>query len=173
MASTANNSATACENGEQNLVLYYYQELESAERAQVEIHIKDCAACRRALEEMESILPLTVEADEPPETFWNDYNRVLRHKLADARDKQPWWRSWMAVLQPWPRPALAMAAVVALALTLTLGKAFWRTRESPPEDEALIEALPLAENLDFFKNMDVLDAMDFLENADVSPKETT
>ena len=34
------------------------------------------------------------------------------------------------------------------------------------EQDALIEVLPVAENLEFFKNMDVLDAMDFLENSD-------
>jgi hypothetical protein len=176
MARNEKNMRTACENMEQDLVLYYYQELESAQRTGVEIHINDCPACRHYLEEMTSIMRLTVKVDEPPETFWSDYSREMRQKLADARDKQPWWRSWTSLLQPWPRPALAMAAVVALALTITFGKGFWRTQESPPDDQALIEVLPVAENLEFFKNMEVLDAMDaidFLENPDGANKGTT
>jgi len=165
MASTENNSATACENMEPDLVLYYYQELENAQRAHVEIHIKDCAACRHALEEMGSILPLTVAADEPPQTFWDNYSREMREKLATARDRQPWWRSLASLFQRWTVPAIATAVVLLLTLTLTLGKGFWRTQESPPDDEALLEVLPVAENLEFFKNMEVLDAMDFLENS--------
>ncbi|SRR5713226_1094142 len=173
MARNENSRMTACENMEQDLVLYYYQELEIAPRSGVEVHIKDCAACRLYLDEMASILPLTVKNDEPPETFWNDYSRQMRQKLADVRDRQPWWRSWTFFLQPWPRPALAMAAVVALVLTITVGKGFWSTQESPPDDQALIEVLPVAENLEFFKNMEVLDVMDFLENPGGTTKETT
>ena len=173
MARKENSGMTACENMEPDLVLYYYDELESAQRTGVDLHIKDCAVCRSYLAEMASIMPLTVKNDEPPETFWNDYSREMRQKLAEARDKQPWWQGLMSLFQPWPRPALAMAAVIALALTITFGKGLWRTQESPPDDEALIEVLPVAENLEFFKNMDVLDAMDFLENPDGATKETT
>jgi predicted anti-sigma-YlaC factor YlaD len=162
----AGNENRACESMEEDLVLYYYKELSSAQQPQVETHIKDCAPCRLYLQEMASILPSTVMNDDPPATFWTDYNREMRLKLSEVREKKAWWQSLFGLLQPWPRPAFAMAAVVVLALTVTLGKTFWRSQESPPDDQALIEALPVAENLEFFKNMDVLDAMDFLENSD-------
>jgi predicted anti-sigma-YlaC factor YlaD len=162
----AGNANRACESMEEDLVLYYYKELSSAQQPQVETHIKDCAPCRLYLQEMASILPSTVMNDDPPATFWTDYNREMRLKLSEVREKKVWWQSLLGLLQPWPRPALAMAAVVVLALTVTLGKTFWRSQESPPDDQALIEVLPVAENLEFFKNMDVLDAMDFLENSD-------
>ena len=173
MARSENSGMTACENMEPDLVPYYYSELESAQRSGVELHIKDCAACRSYLTEMASIMPLTVQSDEPPEAFWNDYSREMRQKVSEARERQPWWRSLVSLFQPWPRPAFAMAAVVVLALTITVGKEFWRSQESPPDDEALIEALPVTENLDFFRNMDVLDAMDFLETPDGATKGTT
>jgi hypothetical protein len=54
--------------------------------------------------------------------------------------------------------------VAILALTLTLGKGFWGSKEVPQDDEAFMEILPAAENLEFFKTMEVLDAMDFLED---------
>jgi predicted anti-sigma-YlaC factor YlaD len=169
----AGNENRACENMEEHLVLYYYKELSGAQQTQVENHIKDCAPCRLYLQEMASILPSTVMNDDPPETFWTDYNREMRLKLSEVREKKAWWQSLLGLLQLWPRSALAMAAVVALALTITLGKTFWRSQESPPDDQALIEALPVAENLEFFENMEVLDAMDFLESSDSPAKGTT
>jgi hypothetical protein len=61
-------------------------------------------------------------------------------------------------------PALATAAVVVLALTFTLGKGFWKSPDArPPMDAALLEALPVAENLDFYNNLEILDAMELLE----------
>ena len=169
----ASNENKVCPNMEEDLVLYYYNELAGAQHAQVEAHINDCAPCRLYLQEMTSILPSTIMADDPPETFWTDYNREMRLKLSEMREKKTWWRSLVGWLQPWPRSALAMAAVVALALTITLGKTWWQSSEPTPDDQALIEAMPMAENLEFFKNMDVLDAMDYLESSDSPAKGTT
>jgi predicted anti-sigma-YlaC factor YlaD len=169
----AGNENSACKNMEEDLVLYYYKELSGAQQTRVENHIKECAPCRLYMQEMASILPSTVMNDDPPETFWTDYNREMRLKLSEVREKKAWWQSLLGLFQPWPRSAIAMVAVVALALTITLGKTFWRSQEPPPDDQALIEALPVAENLEFFKNMEVLDAMDFLESSDSPAKGTT
>ena len=49
-------------------------------------------------------------------------------------------------------------------MTLTLGKGFWGSKEVPQDDEAFMEIMPAAENLEFFKTMEVLDAMDLLED---------
>ena len=72
--------------------------------------------------------------------------------------------------EPQPKPLLdpaflAFGAVVVLALelTFTLGKQIWPSDELLREEEALMEVLPVAENLDFFKTMDVLDNLDVLE----------
>jgi len=169
----AGNENSACKNMEEDLVLYYYKEVSGAQQTRVENHIKECVPCRLYMQEMASILPSTVMNDDPPETFWTDYNREMRLKLSEVREKKAWWQSLLGLLQPWPRSAIAMAAVVALALTITLGKTFWRSQEPPPDDQALIEELPVAENLEFFKNMEVLDAMDFLESSDSPAKGTT
>lgn len=69
----------------------------------------------------------------------------------------------MSFAQPWLIPVSATAAVALLALALTFGKGFWSAKESPQDDEAFLEILPVAENLEFFKTMEVLDAIDFLE----------
>jgi len=154
-----------CLELEQDLVLYHYGDLAGAERRRVETHIKDCAVCARSLADFAHLLPKTLLADEPPAEFWNDYNRELRHKLAQLGEHEPWWRKVFLTFKPWAMPALATSAIVSLALTFTLGKGLWQTPETaPPVDEAILEVLPMAENLDFFRNLEVLDALEFLES---------
>jgi predicted anti-sigma-YlaC factor YlaD len=155
--------ATACEAFEQDLVLYHYGELSGADRDPIAAHLENCAACAHYLNELGTLLPLTVKSDEPPQAFWDDYSRAMRRKLTEANERKSWWASFSSLVQPWAIPALATMTVVALALTFTLGKGFWRTKEAPQDDEAFIEALPVAENLEFFRTMDVLDDMDLLE----------
>jgi hypothetical protein len=163
MADQSNSLSTPCKPLEQDLVLFHYGDLRGIELDTIQSHIKSCTGCRGYLTELGKLLPLTVEADEPPQTFWTDYNRELRHKLDDTAAKQSWWQSLASFFQPRWLPALATAGVVVLALTFTLGKGIWPTNSNPPENEALIEALPVAENLEFFKAMDVLDDLDLLE----------
>jgi len=155
--------STPCQAREENLVLYHYSDLEDAERAALQAHLQDCAACAGYLQELRALMPLTVEADQPPTTFWHDYNRELRHKLDAAAEKTGWRRALAALFQPRLVPVIAATAVVALALTLTLGKRIWSTDDPVQDQEALIEVLPVAENLEFFRAMDVLDNLDVLE----------
>jgi len=155
--------ANACASREQDLVLYYYGELNDAERIAVETHIGECAGCGRYLDQMRSILPLTVQADNPAQSFWDNYSRELRHKL-DEKAQRAWWQRVKEWLQPWAIPAMAAAAIAVLALTFTLGKGFFHGNDLPPEDQSLMEALPVAENLEFFANMEILDALDLLES---------
>ena len=156
-------TAAACDQFEQELVLYYYGELGRADRSQVESHIAGCEPCRLYLKEMASLLPLTVAADEPPQAFWDDYSWEMRHKLAAAREKSSWWHATLSLFRPWAVPVFATTAVIALALTLTLTRGLWSTKETSQDEEAFMEALPMTENLEFFSNMEVLDTMDLLE----------
>ena len=156
--------SAACARLEQDLVLFHYGELTGAERQQVEAHLKDCAGCKQSLMEFANLLPKTVLADEPPQEFWNDYSRELRHKLANLGERGAWWRRLFSIFRPWAMPALATSAVIALALTFTLGKGFWQSRDTPPPfDDIFLEVLPVTENLDFFNNLEVLDALELLE----------
>ena len=163
MATDEEITIAACENLEQELVLYYYGELPAPDRAKLDTHIETCRACALYLKQLENLLPLTRKADEPPQAFWDAYSRELRHKIAGVKEKKSWWRSLAAFFQPWTVPALATAAVAIVAVTLTLGKGLWRSQNTQPDQEALMEILPIAENLEFFKTMEVLDALDVLE----------
>jgi hypothetical protein len=164
MADQSNSLLTPCKPFEEDLVLLHYGDLSATERDALQSHVKGCTGCTGYLAELGKLLPLTVKIDEPPQTFWTDYNRELRHKLDDAAANRSWRQSLIAFFQSRWLPALATTAVVVLALTFTLGKGLWPTKGNPQEEnEALIEALPVAENLEFFKAMDVLDDLDLLE----------
>jgi anti-sigma factor RsiW len=151
-----------CGDLEENLVLFHYGDLDGAERGALQAHLQSCAACAGYLQELGTLLPLTLQADQPPETFWTDYNRELRQKL-DRADKKSWIQTLGELFQPRWMPALATVGVVALALTFTVGRSIWSTND-PQDDAAIMEMLPVAENLEFFKTMDVLDNLDLLES---------
>lgn len=154
---------TACKDYEEDLVLYYYGDCPMDEGERIQGHLKSCAVCSRFFDDLNKLLPLTVKTDEPSPAFWEGYSREVRQKLASAGERRPWWDGLLSFLRPWPVPVFATALVLVLALTLTLTKQTWRARDAVPKEEALLEVLPIAENLDFYKSMDVLDSLDLLE----------
>ena len=164
MAVQNNPLSTPCKKFEEDLVLFHYGDLHGPERDALQSHVNGCAGCKGFLKELGKLLPLMVKADEPGQTFWLDYSRELRHKLDAAAENRPWWQSIAIIFQPRVLSAAAGAAVVVVALALTLGGGLWPTKDVPHDDAAMLEALPVAENLEFFKAMDVLDDLDLLES---------
>jgi hypothetical protein len=164
MAIQKNPLSTACKKFEEDLVLFHYGDLRSPEREALQSHVNGCAGCTGFLKQLGTLLPLIVKADEPGQTFWNDYSREMRHKLDVAAERRPWWQSVALIFEPRVLSAAAGVAVVVVALALTLGRGLWPTKDVPHDDAAMLEALPVAENLEFFKAMDVLDDLDLLES---------
>ena len=165
MTERINPAASACADLEADLVLLHYGDLDGAERARLQAHAANCAGCSGYLNELATLLPLTVTTDTPPQEFWMNYNRELRHKIDAAVENKSWWQNFTAIFKPGYLSALATAGVVVLALTFTLGGGLWSVKNGTPDDE-LTEALPVAENLEFFRAMDVLDELDLLEVMD-------
>ena len=161
--------ATACNEFEQDLVLYHYGELSGDSRDQLASHLRACPACASYLKELAALLPLTVTTDEPGQEFWQNYSREMRHKLADLQEKKSWWQALQTALRPWTLPALAGTAVIALAVTLNTSNQ--TTTDVPSADPALMEVLPMAENLELFNNMDVLENIEVLEGMEGSGNE--
>ncbi|MGH7796912.1 MAG: hypothetical protein ACREQ2_18770 [Candidatus Binatia bacterium] len=163
MAEPFKTLSAACAGEEENLVLLHYGDLAGAERDTLQSHLNGCAACKDYLQDLGKLLPLTLKTDEPPQTFWADYKRELRHKLDHAAEKPTWRQKLAAFFQPRLVPLFVTAAVVALALTFTLGRGLWTTNDPAREEAAMLEVLPVAENLEFFRAMDVLDDLELLE----------
>jgi hypothetical protein len=156
-------SVSACSAHEENLVLFHYGDLAGDERSAIATHIAGCIGCAAYLSELSVLLPLTEKNDEPPQQFWMDYNRELRHKIDAASETPAWWRNLALVFRPRMIAAMGATAVVVLALTFTLGRNFWSAKDNPRDDDEAAEMLPVAENLDFYSAMDVLDDLDVLE----------
>lgn len=154
----------ACAEHEANLVMRHYDELDAGTRAAVDTHVRECPDCAGYLKSLAALLPLTIERDEPPEEFWRDYDRELRNKLDVAMEHRTWIQKLIDIFQPRWVPAFATVAVLAIALTLTLGPGAWTSREQVQEDTAILELMPVAENLEFFNAMEMLDNLDVLES---------
>ncbi len=164
MTETTPQLLAPCAEREENLVLLHYGDLGGAERADLHAHVQGCAPCAAYLKDLGALMPLTIAAGEPPPSFWTDYNRELRHKIDAVVERKTWSQKLAAFFQPRWMPALATAAMVALALTFTVGRGIWTSSDPAREDAALIEVLPVAENLEFFNAMEVLDNLDVLES---------
>jgi len=161
---SAGKTLNACAAFEQDLVLYHYGECAPAEKQRLESHLEHCVACRGFLQELKGFLPSTVETDDPPPSFWQDYSREMRIKLDEHAPNRGWWPSITALFRPWPVPALAAAAIVAISVTMTLTKSPDVATNSAPEYNYM------ASNADFFKSMDLLDSVDFLESVEEAQK---
>ncbi|MGE5216920.1 MAG: anti-sigma factor family protein [Chloroflexota bacterium] len=164
MAEPKNALSAPCAALEENLMLYHYGDLDGVERATLQKHLQNCVGCSAYLRELGALLPLTIKTDQPPPSFWSDFNRELRQRLDNATEEKSWRRLLAAFVRPRLVPVFAAAAVIALALTFTLGKNFWPTRDLAQDDAAMMEELPVAENLEFFSSMDLLDNLDLLES---------
>jgi len=108
-----------------DIELYFYGELEPGERAAVGRHLRSCAECRRALEEMStirSVLESAPRVDAPPDGDWAPFMRRLSEacragagRACDLPDDAP---RMVAIGRA--RTATRLAPYLALAALLTL-----------------------------------------------------
>lgn len=159
---TPDGLGAACKEFEQDVVLYHYQECPEIDRRKVASHLESCAGCRRFLDELQSLLPATVAADEPPPAFWQSYSREVRIKLAEEEENRGWLGAVAAFFHPWPVPAAATAVILAVAMGLTYTKTHWY----PAASDTAPEFNYMASNADFFKSLDFLDSMDLMESVE-------
>lgn len=148
----------ACQEFEQDIVLLYYGECAEKEQRRIEDHLAECVSCAQFLDELRKVLPMTAVQDDPPDSFWQDYSREMRRRLAETEQKAPWRETLLSFLRPWPVPALATALVLALALTFV-----WKMERSPeprPEEQAILEVLPIVENLELLQHLELLESLD-------------
>src|SRR5262249_9034669 len=124
------------------LAAYAAGRLEGEERARVERHLADCAACRDAVSDFRVILDrLAATAPPSPEVAWPRYRAELR-----ARREARATRSWRA---RWLRPVPLGAAAVAAAATILL---YVGVTGRPQMDLAAMEADGLAARFELIDN---------------------
>lgn len=119
---------TGCEF---DIVLYFYDEMDAAERVRAADHVRGCAACRERLDELQAIrraLAGRAAVEAPPSGDWSGFMRRLDAGV--TRDR-------------WPvRQILAMAAMLALVTMAVFAAA--RFRGLPTVPQTAVETPPAA-----------------------------
>src|SRR5947208_7093288 len=75
-----------------DIELYFYDELEPAERARVGAHLRECAACRQQLDDLHSIrraLAADPVVDAPAAGDWSGFMRRLDAAVGAAAPHTP------------------------------------------------------------------------------------
>ena len=140
------------------LSAYAAGNLAGDERARVERHLADCAACRAMVADFRALLDrLAATAPAPPEIAWPRYRAELRARR-EAHAGRSWRARW---LRPVPLAAsTAVAAACAILLYVAVGA-------RPPADLASMEADGLASRIEMIDNYRVVEQLDLLEDLDV------
>ncbi len=114
-----------CEAAAKHLALLLYGDLSFDEEEQVQMHLDDCASCRRESERQRAIHRLLDQRElEPSASLLNQCRRDLESSLT-REDVRPdggfWhkWESWFASLHWKPAGALALIALGFFGARLT------------------------------------------------------
>lgn len=166
MKAQKQNLEPACPAFEEDLVMYYYGDGSAEDRRRVENHLGGCQKCQRFLQDLRGLLPQMARPKEMPQTFWDNYYREMKQKLATERERKSWWRTWFAPIGGWMVPAFGTAAIAALAVGLVIGKGNWNLQSQRSEEVIPQEILTDAKELEFFNSLDMLESMPKLEKED-------
>ena len=156
----------ACQNYEEDLVLYYYGENSADERRHVEQHLVECVCCQSFIEDLRRLLPRMTPTETLPQSFWDNYYRETVRKLAEQDERNSWWRNLFAPMKFWLVPAFGTAAVAILAIALVMGKGKLTSFIDRPSSSLPQEVLADDNQLEFFKSLDMLESLSHLEEKD-------
>jgi Putative zinc-finger len=146
---------SACKSFEEDLVLYYYGEINDAEKHRIEQHLSGCQSCGRFVGDLRRLLPHMTNSQEFPQSFWDSYYRETLAKLAKQEEQRGWWKNLFAPMKMWMLPAFGTVAVAVLAIGLLFGKGD-STRFSEKSSDAIPqEILADAKELEFFESLDM------------------
>jgi anti-sigma factor RsiW len=143
---------------ESELAAYATGDVADAERARIERHLVDCAACRTTVEEFQALLSeLAATTPAPSDVAWPRYRAELRARRATRRIS--WRASW---LRPLPLAASgAVAAAIAIVVYVAL------PGDRPHADLGAIEYDGLAGRIEMIDHYHVVEHLDLLEDLDV------
>jgi hypothetical protein len=154
---------TMCKELEEDLVLYYYDEIADGEKRQIEQHLRKCNGCGRFLQDLNRLLPQMAARPELPQSFWDNYYRETLAKLKHHREQKFHWRDLFAPIRIWMIPAFGTAVVAALAVGLLLSKGNLNSLYNLSQERIPTEIVTDSEQLEFFRSMDMLESLSTLE----------
>lgn len=125
-------------------------QLEPAEHAAVEEHLRTCTACRTDVQELRTLVEDagTVPPDPAaglPAAFWDTLLDDVDRRIASEVPTRPWYQRIATWLQPAPTPQYRIAITMA-ALLIVAGSALitWTVMRRAPEQKApaIAESVP-------------------------------
>lgn len=161
----------SCQQAQKRLMALIEDELNQAERQDVEAHVTACPACATDLQALKQTLHLAriAEVPEPSEEFWAGFVPTLRQRIRVEEATHPARRRpgflGLFVLQ---KPTLA-ALVASLVLVSSFILLQWNRRqeEVPPSALSVVEEMSLAANLDLLRDLELLEDVELLEQLDL------
>lgn len=115
-----------------DVVLYFYDEMEPADRIRAAAHVRQCADCRQRMEDLAAIrvaLADRPQVDAPPAGDWSGFMRRLDESV--KRNTGPQEPETREPGRPWRvRHVAALAAMVALVTIGVLTAARFRSESS-------------------------------------------
>jgi len=140
-----------CDDVSKELIAYLDRRANSADRAVVEVHLKDCTACRTRAEDFRKLWNLLDEVPAHEPSF--GFDARIRQRIAS--EPRPRWFAWLV---PQPRLAFTMALLVALSIWMSRLPQENLATTVPSEEEQfqMIDHLGVLENFDLLSKSDVL-----------------
>lgn len=133
------------------LTLYHYRELPAEQAAAVTAHLQGCAACRKALAELQQLL---AQLPRPELQF----SAADKQRFADRVARRARRRSGL----PLPAWGGALAAAGALGLALVVMQPE-RPVVTPPAGGAAMADFEVIEQLDMLQELDLLQNLELLQ----------
>ncbi len=143
------NQEQICSCRPQQLLLYHYDELDTAGRRQVEQHLQSCTACRAELSELQSLL--TALPTAAPKLSSAELDRFSARVMEQVQPRR----------SRFTRPALgwALAGGAALLITLNLPQLLPTSAPLPAKLPVVMTA-----DQDVLLNLELLQTLELLED---------
>jgi predicted anti-sigma-YlaC factor YlaD len=141
------------------LVDHLRGDLGAVERARVDAHLGDCAACRDSRASYARLVGALARTEPPaPPIHWGAYRAELRERL-ERRQAGRGARGWLG------RPVPALVAAALVAALVVAGMPGLRAPGVP--DPLALDNTILASRLDMIARLDVVQDLDLLEDYNV------
>jgi hypothetical protein len=131
-----------CREYQHQIVLFLYEELPEPERAELEVHLLECDACKAALAEersLHSVLGEDTTAWDVPSDLLVESRKSLADELDRVEQKRAWWRIPTFSVVFTPMRLLESAALIAMGLALGV---YMSSQRAVPERVASNEPSP-------------------------------
>ena len=159
-----------CDRIKDELIPYYYKELDTEEESLVKEHLSACDTCSRAFRQIERTLKTVDERSgfEPTEEFWNSYLEKVYEKV----ERGSFMNRMLVDIFLEPKAVPVTAAGVLVFLMIASSSIYLLNKNRNYEQMQLAQNIDLFRDFDVIEDLEVLENLEFLQEADLGNEET-